>query len=657
MDQISLKLGDQTHAVSPLLYGLFLEDINFSVDGGLNANRIANHSFDGEYMSKSYHMMMAIALKVPPKVKADHLRYWEISGGRLESRDDDPASRKNPWYARVTAEKHAILHNKGYNGGQAFLNQCAIYIAEQHSYSLSAYMRRVSFSGKITASITGEDGSPLTDKVELRPGNVWGLVKVELKAVREGLGQLQLEFDGNGCIDLDCVSFCDADVWGADDPKWSGGHFRKDMVQALKELEPAFVRFPGGCIVEGIQPGNEYQWKNTVGPMIDRIPAVNLWASSFKEKGYSQSYQIGFYEYFLLCEELGATPVPIVWAGLNCQMRSRKSLPTHSALFDEQVLQNALDLIEYANGDPQESPWARLRAEAGHPEPFHLHIIGIGNENFGEDYHAKFQKVHDAVRERYPDMTVILSSGGFPEGKNFEETWSYAKNSVPDVLIDEHFYKPNEWLYEQIHRYDSYPRGTAKVFLGEYAANDIMHPKHKPNTFGSALAEAAFLTGIEKNSDLVVMTSYAPLFCMADGGQWAHNMIYFNPKATMKTVNYYVQQMFSTNVGDRVLSVDGSTPENIFFSATEDDGFYHLKLVNSADAPIQVSVAFPASTDSTAHVTELQCDDMEAANSLTFEGLPEYTVAPVESSAEIADNTLTITAKPHGIYSLRIQKI
>lgn len=650
MQPIQLRALPAAHDVSPLLYGIFLEDINFACDGGLSSNKIANHSFDGRFLEKSEaaDQMTIIRTKKAPAIENDPLRYWQVTGGVLESCTKDGASRRNPCYAALTSEGDARLTNRGFNGGQKHLGECAISIEKGHLYHFSCWLRSRGYDGALTVQVTREDGTPLTPAAELSALDAWQQLHLDLEGTDTGYGELCLHFTGKGTIDLDCLVLEDCDYWGKDNPKWTGGHFRKDLVEALQALHPSFMRFPGGCIVEGLCPGNEYHWKHTIGPVVDRIPKVNLWGTTFAEKGYCQSNQIGFYEYFLLCEDLNMEPLPIVWAGLNCQFRSVEALDTDSPEFLDEVVRNALDLIEYANGDPAESPWAALRARAGHPEPFGMKMIGIGNENYGADYHEKFRKVKAAVQAKYPDMVCILSSGAFPQGEDFDETWRLARSEFTDVRVDEHFYSSNEWVIGQIHRYDNYPRGTAQVFLGEYAANDVAVP-HKPNTFGSALAEAAFLTGVERNSDVVAMTSYAPLFAMVDGAHWNHNMIWFNQQTHMCTANYHVQQLFGAHLGTRYLPLEGDLPENVCLSLTADDKAYYLKAVNLGQETAELSVELPQAQDGPAQQLALHSDDPEAANELGFTGPAHCPVTPVESTAPVADHALHAELPPQSV--------
>lgn len=648
MQDIHLRAMPAAHKVSPLLYGIFLEDINFACDGGLCSNKIANHSFDGRFLEKSADQMTILRTKEAPEAEDDFLRYWKVTGGTLEGRTKDGASRRNPRYAALTSEGDARLTNRGHDGRQKYLGQCAVSIEKGHLYHVSCWLRSHEYTGAITVQVNGEDGSPLTTAAELAAPDSWQQVHVYVEGTATAYGEFCLHFTGSGTVDLDCIVLEDDDYWGKDDPKWTGGHFRKDLVEALQALHPSFMRFPGGCIVEGLYPSNEYHWKHTIGPVLDRIPEINLWSTTFEEKGYNQSNQIGFYEYFLLCEDLGMEPLPVVWAGLNCQFRSVETLDTDSPEFLDEVVRNALDLIEYANADPAKSPWAAMRARAGHPAPFGMKMIGIGNENFGADYHEKFRRVKAAVQARYPDMVCIMSSGAFPQGDDFDETWRLARTEFPDVRVDEHFYASNEWVLGQLHRYDNYPRGTAQVFLGEYAANDVTTP-HKPNTFGSALAEAAFLTGVERNSDVVAMTSYAPLFSMVDGAHWNHNMIWFNQLTHMCTANYYVQQLFGTYLGKQYLPVDGPLPETVHISLTADENSYYLKTVNLGEESAALCLELPDAADSSARQITLHSDDPDAANELDFNGPARYAVAPAETTAPVQDHRLQAELTPGSV--------
>jgi alpha-N-arabinofuranosidase len=325
--------------------------------------------FDGVYLNRKGYNQAAFLLKAEPHAVNDRLRYWNLVGGKLESCHEDPVA-ENSWCARIQVEGQCRLENLGYNGAERHAGACAMAIQAGQEYEFSCWARSRSYQGTLTVSVTDENGAALTGKVQLTPIGQWQPSSLILSGIKTGYGKLVMQFEGKGAVDLDGISLMSTDTWGKGDPRWSQGKLRRDLVEALRDLKPRFLRFPGGCIVEGNGPGNEYDWKDTVDPVINRKGKYNLWGEKVKEGGYYQSYQVGFYEYFLLCEDLGMQPLPIVFAGLNCQLRSPHGLDTHSLTFQEKVVQNALDLIEYANGDPQANPWAALRAEAGHPEPF-----------------------------------------------------------------------------------------------------------------------------------------------------------------------------------------------------------------------------------------------------------------------------------------------
>jgi len=658
---LSLQIAaDQPlHPVSPMLFGIFLEDINFSCDGGLNANLVNNSSFDGVYLSKKgYNSLISFLLKPDPQPVVDRLRYWTLSGGQLASRHDDPVT-ENSWYARVQVEGQARLENLGFNGGKRHVQACAMSIQAGQDYAFAAYARSRGYSGSITVSVTDASGTALTTLGQFAPTDGWQHFNLAISGKQTCYGKLVLSFDGHGAVDLDGISLMTTDTWGQGNPKWSQGKLRRDLVEALRDLKPRFLRFPGGCIVEGNGPGNEYNWKDTVGPLINRKGKYNLWGAGVPDGGYYQSYHMGFYEYFLLCEDLGMEPLPTIFAGLNCQYRSHHHLETSSPEFQEQVVQSALDLIEYANGDPNTNPWAALRAAAGHPEPFGLKYIGIGNENHGEDYLEKFDVVKRAIDAHYPGMTCVLSGGAFPQGKGIEASWAKAYADYPDVRVDEHCYNRPAWFIQGYHRYDNYPRDGAKVYMGEYAANmpiSLPFVSIKPNAFQTALAEAAFLAGLERNSDVVAMSSYAPLFSLSEGEQWAQNLINFNPAHVLLTTNYFVQKLYSTTVGDTVVDVQGELSAKVFTSATTTERQLIVKLINLEVSAVQVYLQLAGVTNGSARMEYMQCDDLNAVNSLTFNSAPQYRVTPQSAEFNISDGRAVVDLKPNSFYVLQINR-
>lgn len=660
---IKIDANQVLHEVSPLLFGLFLEDINFACEGGLNANLVNNHSFDGLYINpqEALAALMAGASTVNPV--HDRLRYWQISGGTLESAQNDPAAPKS-WYGRIASSGQARLENLGHNGGLEQADALAMSIVAGKTYNFSCWLRAGDFQGQIAVTIVDNAGQPLTTVGTLRPSAHWEEQQLQISGHTTAYGKLVLTFEGTGTVDVDCVSFYDNDTWHKQDARWSQGKLRRDLIEVLQALKPAFLRFPGGSIVDGIAPGNHYRWKESVGPVINRTPNYSMWSISLPDGGYSQSLQVGFYEYFLLSEDLGVEPLPCVWAGLRVQIPGgpvNMVVPVDSPEFETEVVQNALDLIAYANGDPAMNPWARLRAEAGHPAPFNLRYIEIGNENIGEEYLAAFAAVKQAIDAAYPGITCIMTTGtsvrevismgplGDLPNTGRALALKRAQEHFGDTLLDEHFYELPEWVLANTGLYDHFPRGGAKVFLGEYAAN--AHSLRlagfpagylKPNCFATALAEAAFLTGIERNADVVAMTCYAPLFALAEGSQWEHCLIKYSPGHVLKTANYYVQQMYANKIGTAVVALEAALPEKVYASATASNDQLFLKLVNANAEPVQVTLQLAGVSGSHATVECLQADDLQAANELSFAGTPIESVYPQLTEIALTEGNLVV---------------
>ncbi|MFO0688371.1 MAG: alpha-L-arabinofuranosidase C-terminal domain-containing protein [Myxococcota bacterium] len=636
--------------MSPTLFGLFLEDINFACDGGLNANLVNNYSFDAAYGEA--RGLAAFGERRPCRRIFDRTRHWTMAGGALESCCDEPVV-PDAWFGRIRSEGRGVLSNPGYPGDRP-----AMPVGVDEVLLFSALLRSGSFAGRIEVRLVDERGRVLARGSLESPTSEWASRSVRLRPIASGTASLELVFDGVGTVDVDEVRLVSADHWGAGDPRWSQGVLRRDLVEALRELAPRFMRFPGGCIVEGASEDNAYDWKKTIGPLVRRGVDYNLWCDFRPDGDYSQSFQVGFYEYFLLCEDLGMKPMPVLNAGLGCQMRF-----DHVVDLDGDdlrgVVQSALHLIDWATGDPSTNAWAALRAEAGHPDPFELEILAIGNENFGPAYFERFERIREAVRAHRPGLTVILSAGPFPEGEAFESSWARARALGPDAVVDEHFYQKPAWLIDQACRYDRYDRRGPRVFLGEYAA----HPPHllgmgaldhEPNTFASALAEAAFLTGVERNADVVAFTSYAPLLCRIGAAQWMHNLIEFTPTEVIRTPNHHVQRLFSTTVGERIVPVDGSLPANVHASCTATRSACSIKLVNVGDRPVASRIEVPEACGESAAVTVLTADP-GARNGRDEAGRAEIHVQPTTFEAPIEGETIALDLPAHSLVVLDVK--
>ena len=421
----------------------------------------------------------------------------------------------------------------------------------------------------------------------------WANYKISINSLDSAQrGKLNLVFEGSGVMDIDMVSLFPQDTW-----KQRPGGLRKDLVQKIADLKPGFIRFPGGCIVEGRDLTNRYQWKTTVGSVEERKLIMNRWNVEFPRKAapdYYQSFGLGFFEYFRLAEDLGAEPLPILNCGMACQFNSGEV-----AAMDElrPYIDDALDLIEFANG-PVTSRWGKLRSDMGHPAPFNMKLLGVGNEQWEPQYIERYRVFEKAILDVYPDIKIVSGAGPYAEGEYFNYAWKELKNSKA-AFVDEHYYKPPSWFLNNASRYDSYDRNGPKIFAGEYAAHIKGNPADGEgmNCWESALAEAAFMTGLERNADIVQMCSYAPLLAHTDAWQWRPDLIWFDNLNSMATPNYYVQQLFSVNKGSDVVRIsEAGQPiagkDSLYASAVTDQNKKELiiKLVNTGTIAQTVAI-------------------------------------------------------------------
>jgi len=412
------------------------------------------------------------------------------------------------------------------------------------------------------------------------------------------------------------------------------------MVQLLADLKPGFMRFPGGCIVEGSELDKRYQWKKTIGPVAERQLLINRWNYEFLHRpapDYFQTFGLGFFEFFRLCEDIGAEPMPILSCGLACQFNSGEACPLDQL---DPFIQDAIDLIEFANG-PATSTWGTKRAAMGHPAPFNLKMIGIGNENWQQPYIERYAKFHAVLKKKHPEIQLISSAGPGPADDHFKFAWPKLRELKADI-VDEHCYAKPEWFFNNTHRFDNYDPKGPKVFFGEYAAqSDKVVSVLNRNNLECAIAEAAFMTGLERNAEVVRMASYAPLFAHIDGWQWTPNLIWVDNLRSYGTPNYYVQQLFARNRGDVVLPVrlDGVTGKKLYASATRDEsrGEIIVKLVNGENALAEVRMNLAGN----AQITVLTGASRTDENSLTE---PDK-VSPKESTAILtADKPVSLPA-------------
>jgi len=449
----------------------------------------------------------------------------------------------------------------------------------------------------------------------------WNKYEVILKPIKtDASARLNVLVKGKGLVEIETVSLFPVDTW-----KGRKNGLRSDLVQLLADMKPGFVRFPGGCIVEGRELITRYQWKKTVGEPEDRELIVNRWNTEFKHRStpdYFQSFGLGFYEYFLLSEDIGAEPLPILNCGMACQYNTSELVDMKDL---DPYIQDALDLIEFANGAVT-TQWGKLRASMGHPEPFNLKMMGVGNEQWGPQYIERFKKFNSALKEKHPEIKLITSAGPSPEGDRFTYLWDELVKLNAD-FVDEHYYQSPSWFLKNASRYDAYPRKGPKVFAGEYAAHSKgqADPTSR-NNWGSALAEAAFMTGLERNCDVVQMCSYAPLLAHKDAWQWNPDLIWFDNLNAVPTPNYFVQKLFATNKGSYTVSILKDKEvvagkDSIYASATIDEVSKELilKLVNISKKASSVKFSFEGGSvkSQNANMEVLKNQDLTAWNSFS----------------------------------------
>lgn len=612
--------------IQSTMYGIFFEDINYGADGGLYAELIKNRSFDFP----------------------QELMGWR-SFGDVVVKNDGPFEN-NPNYVRLTYpghdHKHTGIENEGFFG-------IAVKRDAEYRFSVWARLPQGTDKESIRIELINPDNDPfLRQNLEIT-SKEWKKYEVVFKSNRTvEKSKLRIFMTSKGVLDLEHVSLFPVDTW-----KGRENGMRKDLAEALNDLNPGVFRFPGGCIVEGTDLESRYQWKKSVGPVENRQLNENRWHYTFTHRffpDYYQTYGLGFYEYFLLSEDFGAEPLPILSVGLACQFQNG-CCEAHVASGElHEYIQDALDLIEFANGAVT-TTWGKLRADMGHPAPFNLKFIGIGNEQWGPEYPERLVKFMEVLRVKHPEIKIVGGSGPGSEGDHFEYLWPEMKRLKVD-LVDEHFYRPESWFLAQGARYDSYDRKGPKVFAGEYAC----HPRNRKNNFESALMEAAFMTGMERNADIVHMTTYAPLFAHYEGWQWRPDLIWFDNLQTVRSINYYVQQLYGHNPGTHVLkTLSGKTPltgqDGLFASSTidKDKNQIILKIANTSKESKQVVYTFTGMKkgERSGTHTIMQSDDMDIEN--TREN--PKAVIPVESSFSMSDNTLELEVKPQTFNMYRIQ--
>ncbi len=627
-NQLDLTVSSKKGAeIQSTTYGIFFEDINYAADGGLYAEKVKNRSFEF------------------PQT----LQGWKVSGN-VDIRTEGAPFDKNPHYLRLSGSghphKHTCIENEGYFG---------VSVEADSTYRFSVWSRAVGDNATLRVEVADPASMGETQVVASATIDItsteWTKYTATLKASETvSKGVLRVFLVGQNAADVEHVSLFPTNTW-----KGRENGLRADLAQALADVKPGIFRFPGGCIVEGTDLESRYQWKNSVGQVENRPVNENRWHYTFPHRffpDYYQSYGLGFYEFFLLSEDIGAEPLPVLSVGLACQIQNENEAAHVAANRDslDQYIQDALDLIEFANGST-DTKWGKLRADMGHAEPFNLKFIGIGNEQWDSLFPERLQYFVEAIRKAYPSIKIVGSSGPDSEGKQFDYLWPEMKRLGAD-LVDEHFYRPETWFLAQGNRYDNYDRKGPKVFAGEYAC----HGKGKKwNHYEASILEAAFMTGIERNADVVHMATYAPLFAHVEGWQWRPDMIWYDNFRSVRSVSYYVQQLYAKNRGTNTATltmngkaVAGNDDQNgLFASAVYDanQNAYIVKVANVGDKAQSIDINAVGLKKSQsiekATLVELSSDQLDADNTLCN---PTNIVPTEPQSVEVAAGAKKISA-------------
>jgi len=622
-----LKAGTPVAPIQSTMWGLFFEDINFAADGGIYAELVKNRSFE------FYKPMMG----------------WKKSGEEYVGQFQliNSQNENNPRFLRLESlqGKELGLVNEGFRG---------MGVTSGENYNFSVFARQSQGTSALKIELLDSTGIVI-GKTEVKNfSGDWKKYESKLtSSATNPKAKLRITLSGKGVLEIDMVSLFPEHTW-----KNRKNGLRADLVQKLADMKPGFIRFPGGCIVEGHELETRYQWKKTVGKVEDRQLIINRWNTEFPYKNapdYFQSYGLGFYEYFLLAEDIGAQPLPILNCGMACQFNSTELVPLDAL---DPYIQDVLDLIEFANGTTT-TKWGKLRADMGHPAPFNLKMVGVGNEQWGTQYIDRLKIFMKVLNEKHPEIIFVGGAGPSPDGKDFEYLWKEMRN-LNVKMVDEHYYRSPEWFLQNAARYDSYDRKGPKVFAGEYAAHDKDgKDSESRNTWKSALAEAALMTGLERNADVVHMASYAPLFGNVNAWQWRPDLIWFDNLNVVSTPNYYVQKLFSTNSGTDIISalVDGKPlvgQDSLFASSCLDSKTSELvvKLVNVAKKPgsINLSLEGRKVASSEINLQVLTNPNLAAYNQV---GKPEV-VTPAERKLKLSGKKIVLDFDAYSLTVIRI---
>lgn len=664
---IRISPESERYDISDMLYGAFIEDISYACDGGLVSNLVNNNSFEYDGMNGVLWL-------------CDKQNCFTVE-------DEFPLNENNTHYAKMSVDGEATLKNVGFleiydyktwTINDEKLNTPDMGFKKDEKYEFSCYIKNIDFDGYFTVSLMSDNNTVEAD-LDISSCEEWTKRTVSLRSSATEDGGLKMSFKGKGTILIDFVKLIPESSHGYGSEEWKYVSLRDDLYTALKNWAPKFLRFPGGCLCEGTDINNLYSWKNTIGPLEERRQELNLWRDDYWHRHYINTNSMGYHEFLQLCKEIGAEPVPILNVALTCQGRNgygpQRDKYRNGELTEEQwqeyldtialrpgtpefeqYVQDIYDLIDYCNGDGT-TEWSAKRVANGQKEPFNLKFLGLGNENWGDVYFRNFEALYNAVKAKYPEIKIISSSGTWLDGEDFDAAWKLMNEKFPDTTVDEHYYTEQGFLFSQNERYDSYDRNGAGVFVGEYAATSqgFGTIQTKANIW-AAIEEAGYLTGFERNGDVVKMASYAPTFAKINAMSWNFNMIWFDSQEAVLSPDYYLQLLFANNTGNRYIKTElenGKTfvERDMYESVTvdEDEQVIYVKIVNASGKNQTVDLdlsGYDINKVSMQYLSELfrgACNEVG-----------KHYVAPAEK--EIKANSGTVKVKT-GKYSINVVRI
>lgn len=602
-EELLISKDNISYDISNNLYGVSLEDVNFAVDGGLSSNLVNNNSFEYE---------------------KDSLSAWDIDAASYSVQSKDSLNKNNRNYLLVTVDGEGTLVNNGYteiydyktyNLNEKKKNTPDMGFKKGEKYEFSAYFKNIGFKGDIIVSLNAK-GNTEEYKFSLDGYDKWTKVISQIESNVTADGGLLIRAEGTGTFLMDFVTLVPIESYGFYDEEWKYSSIRSDFYGAVKELSPKFIRFPGSVVSKGGDTESIYNWKNTIGPLEERVQTVNPWSDSENGRDYNNSNTIGFYEYFMLCEDLNALPIPAVSAGISIESYEDYS-KKHSdyengeltenewrSYLDsvalkpntkewEKYVSNIVDLIEFAVGSI-DSEWGAVRAENGRIEPFVMKYLEIDSEIGGDIFWRNFDSIYKAVKKAFPHIILIASPKAESDSNEFKENKAILNSKYPDAVLGESCFSEGGQLFEKTHRYDSYERSGAKAFVGEWSVKaDGYGTVQTKNNIWSAIEEASYLTGVERNADVVSMISCAPLFSKVNAQCEDVNLVWFDSQETVLTPDYYTQMLFANNIGTKYVSAKLNMEQQGVFEAvtvdTEKQVIY-VKLVNTQNKNVDLTL-------------------------------------------------------------------